>query len=131
MSGWLNAIPKGSQKSRLDLHRAQSLDPDEPPEMPPCGPAAAYLVELLFLVGPLVAGEVLSYSEISAFDQVSGYGITPLQARALRELSGEYAGARNAGADPQAPAPWERQPRSREDMEQSLVAFLKGMAKKG
>lgn len=95
---WLNAVPdkkdrKGPGVSRLTtLTNKANLGGDPPGlELPPLD-TGDHLIKHLFDVGPSSAGEVLTFSEIRAWVDLTGHVLTAWEAETLRKLSAAYLG---------------------------------------
>lgn len=114
-SAWLDAIPqrKGNKDlpentvSRRDAILAKGGLIDMP-ELE-CGD---YLIKHLFDVGPTLAGGMsngpLTYSEIEAWQRVSGIQLLPWEAALLKRMSGEYLAESSAAAESARPPPYGR-----------------------
>lgn len=74
-------------------------------ELPPTG-FGQHLVDYLFEVGPSCGGEPLTYSEVAAWQGITGVRLDAWEAETLRRLSVEYLNERDAAADPERPAPY-------------------------
>jgi hypothetical protein len=73
--------------------------------------AASHLARYLMDVGPVCAAGMgaapISFSEMRAWQEISGIPLTPWEGRVLRELSQAYLAERNAAGDePNRPPPW-------------------------
>ncbi len=95
--------------------------------MPPLD-AADHLIDHLFSVGPTTAGEPITFQEIAAWSELTGYGLDGWEADTLRRLSAAYASELYlSNEDPKRLAPF-RQPEaeppklSREDLVASIRA---------
>jgi hypothetical protein len=86
--------------------------------------AADHLAEILFKVGPSTAGEVISYQEIKAWSDLSGYTLNGWESETLRSLSGEYLAEIHAAEEVARPAPYQPAERivSREEVSNRLLA---------
>ncbi len=92
-------------------------------EMPPVD-AASHLIDALFEVGPSIAGEVLTFTEIQAWQNATGTPLNSWEATTLRRLSGEYLAERQAAEAP------DRAPPYIQDLDQhrkNIAAGLKGV----
>lgn len=84
------------------------------------------LVSCLFDVGPTgVNGQLITWSELEAWQRATGFSLPPWQLRLLRQLSAEYAAeAANATAH-DAPPPWDRSA-DRERIGQHVKRVMRG-----
>lgn len=89
-------------------------------ELPPVD-AAQHLIGYLFEVGPSIAGEVLTFQEIQAWQNATGTILNSWEATTLRLLSGEYLAERQAAEDPVRLAPYIQ------DIEQHRKNVAKGL----
>ena len=74
-------------------------------ELPPID-AASHLIGYLFDIGPSTGGEVVTYSEILAWQEATGTVLSSWEATTLRRMSGAYLGEAQDATDPQRPAPY-------------------------
>lgn len=65
---------------------------------------AEYLTDWLFDIGPSAGDRSIGYTDLAAWQAISGVKLEPWEARTLRRLSGEYLGqmakSRKAGSPP-------------------------------
>lgn len=78
--------------------------------MPPLG-AGAYLIEILFEIGPAKPSGFGGSSAIDEVDLASWMAnqnvkLTPWEAKAIRQLSREYAAMLADAVEPNTPPPW-------------------------
>ncbi len=78
--------------------------------MPPLG-AGAYLVEILFEVGPcnpvgMGGHQAISDVDLAAWMANQNVILTPWEARTIRQLSREYAAMLSQAVEPNTPPPW-------------------------
>ena len=114
-SAWLDAIPQSEGKKDLPANtvsrRDAALDKGGSIEMPEleCGD---YLIKHLFDVGPTLAGGMgnspITYSEIEAWQRITGIELLPWEAGLLRRLSAEYLAESSAATKHDRPAPFGR-----------------------
>lgn len=113
---WLHAAPRQAKKlnqptetkspmTRMQaLHAAGSAVP-----LPEAG-IASHLVGYLFDIGPVGHGAMaavpLSWPEIRAWEQATGIELATWEARAIRQLSGDYLSMSQLAEAPDCPAPW-------------------------
>lgn len=112
-AAWLDAIPEQEGKGSFPTNKVSRRKAMEargsPIEMPPldCG---EYLLTHLYDLGPVVAAGMgtgpVTYSEIEAWQRVSGITLLPWEAALIRRLSGEYAAESNAATKPDRPPPY-------------------------
>lgn len=112
-SAWLDAIPEQEGKGKLPANTVSRRKAMEKKgtsiEMPPldCGD---YLIRHLYDIGPTVAAGMgsgpVTYSEIEAWQRVTGIHLLPWEAGLLRRLSGEYASESFAATKRDRPAPF-------------------------
>lgn len=76
----------------------------ESPLLPPN--PAAYLTSWLFDIGPTVGGEIITYRDLVAWQQISGVELLPWEAQTIRRLSADYAGEAYHAKKPDRPAPY-------------------------
>lgn len=96
-TAWLNAVPQREGKSDLPPNKASRRKTLEVEgvaiEMPPLD--CEYLIGYLFDIGPTMAAGMgngpVTYSEIEAWQRISGVTLLPWEASLIRRLSGEYA----------------------------------------
>jgi len=70
---------------------------------------AAHLTDWLFDIGPLGAGgEILSWRDITAWQECVGIVLEPWEGRLIRQLSREYASMRFRAYKPDCAAPYVR-----------------------
>lgn len=67
--------------------------------------AGAHVIDYLFRIGPLPGGEVVSFSEIAAWCDLTGVALTSWEAETLRLLSAAYGSELHAAKDPKRPPP--------------------------
>lgn len=93
--------------SRLEAFRKAEEEGEDRPELtfPPLD-AAEHLVEYLLQIGPMQAGEVLTFQEIESWSRLTGYAVTSWEAITLRRLSAVYGAEYSAASDPQRGAPY-------------------------
>jgi hypothetical protein len=114
-AAWLNAVPEVPQpktgpraprKSRLDLLKADEVEPDMPPLE-----WGRYLVDYLFEFGPTMAAGMgsapLAPSEIEAAQRLLGIQLQPWEARLLLQLSREYLAESHRATEQGCPPPWD------------------------
>lgn len=102
---WLNTAPetkdiKKEPVSRLERKRHQGETIDLPPN------PAKYLTDWLFDIGPTVGGEVLTYRDLAAWQQISGVELLPWEGRLLRRLSGDFASQQHKARNADCPPPY-------------------------
>lgn len=73
-------------------------------ELPSSGPAG-HLVGYLFKVGPAIAGEVLTFTEIRNWTELTGVTLNAWEAETLRSLSSAYLSELEAAKSPARAAP--------------------------
>lgn len=78
--------------------------------MPPLG-AGAYLVEILFEVGPSLPTGMGGHRPIGELDLAAwmfnqGVRLSPWESRAIRQISREYAAMLSEAVEPNTPPPW-------------------------
>ena len=114
-SAWLDAIPQREGEKDLPPNTVSRRDATlekggliDMPELE-CGD---YLIRHLFDVGPTLAGGMgnspLTYSEIEAWQRITGIELLPWEAALLRRLSAEYLAESSAATKPDRPAPFGR-----------------------
>lgn len=85
-AAWLQTTPDGKHQSRM----ATMVEAKEP--LPPSPPnPAPYLTDWLFEIGPMTAGNVIGWQDLTCWQRITGIELQPWEARILRRLSGEYA----------------------------------------
>jgi hypothetical protein len=93
--------------SRLEKMRADGV---HTVPLPPMDPACEYLLGHFLEVGPAQAGGMglapVGYTELAAWQQLSGVPLQPWEARLLRHLSREYVAEHHAASEQGRPAPW-------------------------
>ena len=112
-SAWLDAVPEHEGKSDLPANTVSRRKDMETRgrsiEMPPldCGD---YLIRHLYDIGPTIAAGMgsgpVTYSEMEAWQRVTGIQLLPWEASLLRRLSGEYAAESFAATKRDRPAPF-------------------------
>jgi len=102
-----DSADKSTPATRLAALTVKEEQGEDQPllELPPVD-AAQHLIDYLFEVGPSVGGEVLTFSELQAWQASTGTVLTSWEAITLRRLSGAYLSELNAASDPQRPAPF-------------------------
>jgi hypothetical protein len=132
---WLDAIPQRKSKKETPENtvsrRNATLSKGGAIEMPEleCGD---YLIKHLFDVGPtLVAGMgngPVTYSEIEAWQRITGIHLLPWEAALLRRLSNEYLSESLAAVEHDRPAPFGTPARIRRstqsEIERKLNSFF-------
>lgn len=78
--------------------------------MPPLG-AGAYLIEILFEIGPAKPGGFggsigIDEVDLSSWMANQNVKLTPWEAKAIRQLSREYAAMLTEAVEPNTPPPW-------------------------
>lgn len=78
--------------------------------MPPLG-GGAYLIEILFEVGPSKTSGMGGHSAIDDVDLAAWMAnqnvrLTPWEAKAIRQISREYAAMLSEAVEPNTPPPW-------------------------
>lgn len=107
-SAYLNAVPDAPKSvqstaprlSRLEARRKEWVDAgkgkadDFRSDMPPLD-GAAYLIEYLWEVGPVMPGAMsaapVTHEELRAWAELTGIELRPWEARFVRRLSRDYA----------------------------------------
>lgn len=78
-------------------------------DMPPIT-SGEYLIGYLYEIGPTMAAGMgngpVAFSEIQAWQQLSGIALTPWEARTLRRLSNDYACESHAATKADCPPPY-------------------------
>jgi len=81
-------------------------------DLPYVDPGLLFLVQQLFDAGPVSAGGngtiPLTWTDLDAWQRVTGAALPPGQLRLLRRLSGEYLDESNLAVEHDAPPPWVR-----------------------
>lgn len=100
-AAWLNTIPSKAKRPRRET---------KSDAMPPLL-GGAYLVEILFEVGPAkpigMGGSVaIDEVDLAAWMANQCVTLTPWEAKAVRQLSREYAAMLAEAAEPNTPPPW-------------------------
>lgn len=78
---------------------------DQPGLILPEVEAGNHLLDYLFRIGPLPGGEVVSFSEIAAWCDLTGVVLTSWEAETLRTMSAAYGSELHAAKDPKRPPP--------------------------
>jgi hypothetical protein len=68
-----------------------------------------YLLDLLFSIGPAIAGYPLTFAELQAWQQSNSIKLDGFEANTIRRLSVAYVSEYNAASDPKRPAPFVKQ----------------------
>jgi hypothetical protein len=101
---------RGKDEAPDRRQRLERLEADGGSAHLPPLPAAGHLVSMLFEMGPTLPagmGEApITFSEIDAWQHVTGIRVNAWEGRMLRRLSGAYAAERAKGVDIKRPAPW-------------------------
>jgi len=130
---WLNTAPKepqqGKRKSKdappPPTRMARMKGDGIEPELPPC--PAPHLIAHLMEVGPFeVTGMdrvTVSWREIDAWIERTGFAVAAWEVRLLRRLSNDYLSSSRAAEDPHCPAPWSAKPTqsNRDAIERKLL----------
>lgn len=100
-AAWLNTIPKNGKRPRREI---------KSDAMPPLG-AGAYLVEILFEVGPskpigMGGNCAIDEVDLAAWMANQQVNLNPWEAKTVRQLSREYAAMLNEAVEPNTPPPW-------------------------
>lgn len=100
-AAWLNTIPKNAKRARRET---------KSDAMPPLG-AGAYLIEILFEVGPSLPTGMGGHRPIGELDLAAwmfnqGVSLSPWESRAIRQVSREYAAMLSEAVEPNTPPPW-------------------------
>lgn len=90
-TAWLSAVPDGEDEGRSRLEIMQEEGGAVPPL--PDNPAP-YLTDWLFEIGPTSGDGVLTWTDLAAWQSLSGIVLRPLKATILRRLSSEFANER-------------------------------------
>lgn len=110
---WLNTAPKPKSRA-LDGARPDSRGKAMAAKgmalpLPPC--PAPFLIEHLMELGPVVAAGMgaapIGWSDIVAWQGVTGIALPPWQARLIRQLSCDYLAMCREAEAPECPAPWQ------------------------
>jgi hypothetical protein len=101
---WIDAVPDESKLSRRDFFEKDGLEIVFPEVR------AYYLIEHLFDIGISIGDHSITYSEIEAWQRLSGVELQPFEARFLKKLSEAYLSAAREAADNDAESPWEDAP---------------------
>lgn len=101
-SAWLNTVPEKAKRPRRETR------PNAP--MPPLG-AEAYLIEILFEIGPTkpagMGGQIgIDETDLVAWQQNQRANLKPWECRTIRLLSREYAGMLFEASKPDCPQPF-------------------------
>jgi hypothetical protein len=134
-SAWLDAVPQREGKkdmpentvSRRDAILAKGRSVDMPHLE--CGD---YLIRHLYDIGPTLSGGMgngpVTYSEIEAWQRVTGIQLLPWEAALLKRLSGEYLAESHAATKHDRPAPFGTPPAmrrsTRSEIERKLDSFF-------
>jgi hypothetical protein len=90
--------------------RLKALKKGEEPFMPAFPEEFGFLVDILFEVGPTSTGGMsvtqLSWADLGAWENQTGYPLQPWQSRLLRNLSAEFLSESHRATDPVAHPPW-------------------------
>ena len=90
--------------------RKERDDKNYMPELPPIE-GAEHLIGYLWEVGPLASGAAaqapVSFTEIRAWQDLSGIDLMPWEARFLRRLSFDYLTELHQAEKPDCKAPWQ------------------------
>jgi hypothetical protein len=100
-AAWLNTIPSKAKRPRRET---------KSDAMPPVT-AGAYLIEILFEVGPAkpmgMGGSVaLDEIDLSAWMANQNVKLKPWEAKTIRQLSREYAAMLSQSSEANVPSPW-------------------------
>lgn len=121
MLAWLQAVPNApagaaafGRKANEQKTRFESMrDRNEPIEMPPVD-SGGYLIDWLLDAGPDMAGAMgasaLTWSEIDAWQRLTGHTLAPWEADLLRHLSKAFVRQSIEAKDPDCPPPWLAKP---------------------
>ena len=98
---WLNTIPKGAKRPRRET---------KPSSVPPLG-GAAYLIEILFEVGPskpigMGGSAPIDDVDLAAWMANQNVRLKPWEAQTIRKISREYAAMLSEAVEPNTPPPW-------------------------
>jgi hypothetical protein len=107
---WLHASPDKDYKSNARQSRAEKLQSISPsslkmPEIETHQRVIQWLDEIGFYVSGANGPQVLPWTEIAAWSEMTQTAITPSEAILIRKLSSEYVGQYFKSADPIAPDP--------------------------
>jgi len=106
---------KGEEDERTRAERLRESDPDSPHlDLPPLESPLDDYASMLFDVGPVASsgfGAIgISWTEISAWVELTGAVLAPWEARLLRRLSIQYAGWTREMSERDVPAPYSSLP---------------------
>jgi hypothetical protein len=95
----MHARPQGQAQSRIEQIKS--------PDMPEIKDGK-YLLDLLFSIGPAIAGYPLTFAELQAWQQSNSIKLDGFESNTIRRLSVAYLSEYNAASDPARPAPYRR-----------------------
>lgn len=108
---------------------ADGVEPDLPPATAP------WVVEKLMEVGPVVSAGMgpgpITWRDIAAWQEVTGFPLDPWEARLLRTLSIDYLTMMNEARKLDCPAPWvplRQGSVDRDAVERKIRGALQGLA---
>lgn len=125
---WLNTAPtdakgKPAEKTRIEVRRERG-DPIPLPE-----PAYTYLTDWLFEIGPTVSGGMgaapVGYRDILAWQEITGIGLMPWEAKIIRHLSAAYLAGQHKAAAHDCPVPFAGTAADIADQRQSVDSKIK------
>jgi broad specificity phosphatase PhoE len=104
------------------------------PEFPPI--PTRYLVDWFFEIGPSspggMAGATLTWSEMEAWQRLTGISLEAWEARTIREMSRAFLKQQHDSRKANCPAPWSESPEVVNDrVTAQFAAMFKAMAKDG
>lgn len=97
---WLNTKPDKSEITRLQKMRADGIEPELPYI------EAAYLVEYLNEIGPVMPDGPLTFGEVESWQRQTGIDLQPWEVRMLRRLSIEYGNESIRAKSPNCKPPY-------------------------
>ena len=139
-AAWLHATPKDPEKpakgagmTRLVKFKRDEMAGKDPPELIfPEVDAGEYIVDWLFEVGPMIAGDPVTFQEIKAWRDLSGRVLDGWEATTLRRLSIAYTAEYHQASDPRTPAPGKTvAPKSAKQVSEGLAAAFARLERGG
>lgn len=106
---WLNTAPETRKVTDKTQTRRERMDADGQPIPMPDNPAR-YLSAWLLEIGPSVAAGMgegpIGWSDLTAWERLTGVELSPWEARTLRRMSQAFVAERHDAKKPECPPPW-------------------------